>query len=420
VIVGGGFAGLACARALAGAPLDVTLVDRTNHHLFQPLLYQVATAALNPGDIAMPLRAILRRQENATVVMAEVVRIDVAKRQVVLADGTLPFDVLVVAAGAAHSWFGHDDWARHAPGLKTLADALAMRDRILRAFEQAERATDPARAREWLTFAVVGAGPTGVELAGALAEIGRESLAREFRSIDPAQARVVLVEAAPRVLSAFPPDLSERARRQLEGLGVEVRLGATVTAVDADGLTLRVAAAGDAAPASERLPARTVLWAAGVAASPLAQSLGAPLDRAGRVRVAPTLALPGARDLFVVGDLAAVECDGKPVPGNAPAAMQMGRHVARNVLRALAGAELLPFRYRDKGSLATIGRAAAVADLGRFHVSGAFAWLLWTVVHIFYLIGFRSRVLVLLQWAWLWLTKGRGVRLIGSDRPERR
>jgi NADH dehydrogenase len=420
VIVGGGFAGLACARALAGAALRITLVDRTNHHLFQPLLYQVATASLNPGDIAVPLRAVLRRQANAEVLLADVVRIDVAKRVVELADGVLHFDVAVVAAGATHSWFGHDDWAPFAPGLKTLTDALAMRDRILRAFEMGEREADRSRRRAWLTFAVVGAGATGVELAGALAEISRESLARDFRRIDPTQARVVLIEAGSRVLATFPADLSQRALAQLTRMGVEVRLGALVTGVDADGVTLtETGGAAAVTRAPVRLATRTVLWAAGVAASPLARSLGAPLDRAGRVRVEPTLALPGRTDLFVVGDLAAVECDGKPVPGNAPAAMQMGRHVAANVRRALAGAPLLPFRYRDKGSLATIGRAAAVAELGRLHASGAFAWFLWTIVHVFYLIGFRNRVLVLLQWAWLWLTKGRGVRLITDFTRER-
>jgi NADH dehydrogenase len=421
VIIGGGFGGLACARRLAGArapdgsPLGVTLVDRRNHHLFQPLLYQVATAALNPGDIAIPLRSILRGQANATVLLAEVERIDVAARTVHLADGSLAYDALVVAAGATHSWFGHGEWAPFAPGLKSLADALSMRERILRAWEAAEREGDPERRRAWLTFVIVGAGPTGVELAGAVAEIGRESLARDFRSVDASQARVVLVEAAPRVLSTFPPDLSERARRQLERIGVEVRAGALVTAVDAEGLTLAVAGSPP-----QRLAARTVLWAAGVAASPLARSLGAPLDRAGRVRVEPTLAVPGRSDLFVIGDLAALECDGRPVPGVAPAAMQMGRHAAVNVLRALRGEPLLPFRYRDKGSLATIGRAAAVAAIGRFHFSGLVAWLLWIAVHIFELIGFRNRLLVLVQWGWLWLTRGRGVRLITSEQPDRR
>ena len=419
VIVGGGFAGLACAQALARAPLRVTLLDRRNHHLFQPLLYQVATAALNPGDIAIPLRAILRRQANATVLLAEVQRIDPARRTVELAAGSLPvdalpFDALVLAAGATHSWFGHDEWAPFAPGLKTLADALTMRERILRAFEAAEREADPERRRAWLTFAVVGGGPTGVELAGAISEIGRESLARDFRNVDPAQARVVLIEAAPRILSAFSADLAERARRQLERIGVEVRLQALVTSIDAEGATLSVAGAPPL-----RLASRTVLWAAGVAASPLARSLGAPLDRAGRVRVEPTLAVPGRSDLFVVGDLAAIECDGRPVPGVAPAAMQMGRHAAANVLRTLRGEPLLPFRYRDRGSLATIGRAAAVAELGRLHLSGALAWLIWTIVHIYQLIGFRNRLLVMVQWAWLWLTRGRGVRLITSEPADR-
>lgn len=417
VIIGGGFGGLACARRLAGAPLRVTLVDRRNHHLFQPLLYQVATAALNPGDIAVPLRAVLRDQANATVLLAEVERIDVAARTVHLADGSLEYDALVVAAGATHSWFGHDDWAPFAPGLKTLADALSMRERILRAFESAERETDLARRGAGLTFVIVGGGPTGVELAGAIAEIGRESLARDFRSVDPKQARVVLIEAAPRVLATFPADLSERARRQLERIGVEVRVGTLVVAVDAEGVTL---AANPPGAPPVRLAARTAIWAAGVAASPLAKSLGAPLDRAGRVRVEPTLAIPGRSDVFVVGDLAAIESDGKPVPGVAPAAMQMGRHAATNVLRSLRGEPLLPFRYRDRGSLATIGRAAAVAELGRLHIGGPIAWLLWTMIHIWQLIGFRNRLLVMVQWAWLWLTRGRGVRLITNERAERR
>jgi len=413
VVVGGGFAGLACARGLAGAALRVTLVDRSNHHLFQPLLYQVATAALNPGDIAAPIRSILRGQGNVTVLLGDVRRVDLAGRRLELEDGALEFDALVLATGATHSYFGREDWAAHAPGLKTIGDALRIRGRILRAYERAEREEDDARRRAWLTFVVVGGGPTGVELAGALAEIGRETLARDFRRIDPRQARVVLLETAPRVLPGFVPGLSERARVQLERIGVEVRLGAAVTAVDAEGVAI-----GE--PAAARIDARTVLWAAGVKASPLARSLGAPLDRAGRVRVDPTLAVPGSPRVLVVGDLAAIESGGRPVPGVAPAAVQMGRHAAKNLRRLLVtGEPPLPFRYVDRGSLATIGRAAAVADLGRLRCSGPLAWLLWTAVHVFHLVGFRNRLLVMLQWAWLWLTRGRGVRLItieGTDR----
>ena len=406
VIVGGGFAGLACARRLARAPVRVTLVDRRNHHLFQPLLYQVATAALNPGDIAAPIRGILRGQANAEVVLGEVTAIDRERRKVVLADGELAWDFLVVATGANHAYFGHDEWARFAPGLKTVEDALDIRRRVLLAYERAEREDDPERRRAWLTFVVVGGGATGVELAGALAEIGRHSLVRDFRRIDSSQARIVLIEAAPRLLPPFVEMLAAKAKAQLERLGAEVRVATRVTSIDGDGVTLL------AGGQETRLAAKTVLWAAGVAASPLAKTLGVPLDRAGRVPVEPTLLVVGTRDLFVAGDLAALTVDGKPVPGVAPAAIQMGRAVAANIERALRGEALLPFRYHDKGSLATIGRAAAVADFGRFKVSGALAWLLWLAVHIYFLIGFRNRGLVLFQWAWSWVTGGRGARLI--------
>ena len=393
VIVGGGFAGLACARRLARAPVRVTLVDRRNHHLFQPLLYQVATAALNPGDIAAPIRGILRGQANADVVLGEVTAIDRERRKVVLADGELAWDFLVVATGANHAYFGHDEWARFAPGLKTVEDALEIRRRVLLAYERAEREDDPERRRAWLTFVVVGGGATGVELAGALAEIGRHSLVRDFRRIDSSQARIVLIEAAPRLLPPFVEMLAAKAKAQLERLGAEVRVATRVTSIDGDGVTLL------ADGQETRLAAKTVLWAAGVAASPLAKTLGVPLDRAGRVPVEPSLLVVGTRDLFVAGDLAAFAVDGKPVPGVAPAAIQMGRAVAANIERALRGEALLPFRYRDKGSLATIGRAAAVADFGRLKVSGALAWLLWLAVHIYFLIGFRNRALVLFQWA---------------------
>jgi NADH dehydrogenase len=411
VIVGGGFAGLACARRLARAPVRVTLVDRRNHHLFQPLLYQVATAALNPGDIAAPIRGLLRDQANAEVLLADVTAIVRERHRVVLRDGELAWDFLVLAAGANHSYFGHDEWARFAPGLKTIEDALEIRRRALVAYEHAERETDAERQRAWLTFVVVGGGATGVELAGALAEIGRHSLVRDFRRIDPSQARVVLVEAAPRLLPPFVAELAGKARAQLEKLGAEVRVATRVVSIDGDGVTL------EAAGKTERLAAKTVLWAAGIAASPLAKTLGVPLDRAGRVLVEPTLLVPGTRDLFVAGDLAAFVDSGRPVPGVAPAALQMGRHVAANVERALRGEPLLPFSYRDKGSLATIGRAAAVADFGRFKCSGVLAWLLWLTVHIYFLIGFRNRALVLFQWAWSWLTGGRGARLITAPEP---
>ena len=402
MILGGGFGGLYAARALRHAPVRVTLIDRRNHHLFQPLLYQVATAALNPSDIAHPIRRILRRQRNASVVLAEARAIDAAGRRVILADGEVSYDFLVVATGATHSYFGHDDWAASAPGLKTLEDALEIRRRVLLAFEAAERETDPVRRSALLTFVVVGGGPTGVELAGALGEIARHVLASDFRRIDPRDARVILLEAGPRILPAFTPDLSEKAVRQIARLGVEVRTGAAVTGIDRDGVAL-----GD-----RRIEARTVLWAAGVAASPLARSLGAPLDGAGRVLVNPDLTVPGAASVFVIGDLAALVRDGRPVPGVAPAAIQEGRHAAANILRSLRGRPLEPFRYHDKGSLATIGRAAGVADFGRIRLSGFPAWLAWLVVHIFFLIGFRNRFLVLFEWAWVYFTYDRGARLI--------
>jgi len=402
VIVGGGFAGLTAARALAERPVRVTLLDRRNHHVFQPLLYQVATAGLSATDIAAPLRRILRRQANVTVLLAEVLRVDPAARKVILADGEVDYDFLILATGATHSYFGHDEWARHAPGLKTLEDALLIRRRTLLAFELAERETDAERRGQLLTFVVIGGGPTGVELAGTLVEIAHHTLRREFRRIDPAEARVVLIEGLDRVLPTYPPDLSEKARRQLERLGAQVRTGARVTSVDADGVWL----------GTERLAARTVLWAAGVAASPVGRSLGAPLDRAGRVQVEADLSLPGHREVFVTGDLAALEQDGRPVPGVAPAAMQMGRHAARNILRVLRGEPRQPFRYVDKGSLATIGRRAAVAVFGRFKLWGFPAWAAWLGVHIFFLIGFRNRLVVMLEWALAYVTYQRNARLI--------
>jgi NADH dehydrogenase len=410
VILGGGFGGLAAARALAKAPVRVTLLDRRNHHLFQPLLYQVATAGLSPAEIAAPLRAILWKQKNAQVLLAEAVSVDTTGRRVVLADGEVPYDHLIVATGAGHSYFGHDDWERHAPGLKTIGDALEIRRRVLLAFEEAEREADAERRRRWLTFVVIGGGPTGVEMAGALAEIARHTLARDFRRIDPRSARVVLVEAGTRVLAAYPEDLSRKAALQLERLGVQVWTGAAVTAVDADGVQM----------GADRLAARTVVWAAGVQASALARSLGAPLDRAGRVKVEPDLSLPGHPEVYVVGDLAAVESGGALVPGVAPAAMQMGRHAAGNVRRRLAGRPSEAFRYVDKGSLATIGRSSAVALVAGAKLSGFVAWLAWLLIHIFFLIGFRNRLVVMFTWAWAYLTYQRSARLIVDEEEGRR
>ena len=385
VIVGGGFGGLYAARAFKGAPVHVTIVDRRNHHLFQPLLYQVATAALNPADIAAPIRSVFRGWPNVSVILAEAVKVDVAARKLLLSDGELAYDYLVLATGATHSYFGHDEWARLAPGLKSIEDALDIRRRVLLAYEMAEREPDLDRRQAWMTFVIIGGGPTGVELAGALAEISRQALSREFQHIDPTQARIILIESVPRVLPPYPEDLSAKARIQLDRLGVDVRAGVRVTSVDGEGVML----------GQERIVARTVIWAAGVAASPLARTLGAPLDRAGRVVVDATLAVPGRDDVFVIGDLAAVEQDGKPVPGVAPAAIQMGRYVARNILRTLAGQPRQLFRYRDKGSFATIGRGKAVGEtLGGLRLWGFPAWIAWLAIHIFFLIGFRSRVLV--------------------------
>jgi NADH:ubiquinone reductase (H+-translocating) len=407
VIVGGGFGGLTTARTLRRAPVRITLVDRYNHHVFQPLLYQVAAAALSAPEIAAPLRHILRRQRNATVLLAEASGVDLRKQRLLLRDGELPYDYLVLAAGATHSYFGHDEWALHAPGLKTLEDAIDIRRRVLLAFEEAERETDEARHREWLTFVVIGAGPTGVEMAGTLAEIARHTLKGEFRRIDPTQAQVILVEGTERVLPPYPPVLSEKARRQLEGLGVRVLTKSMVTGLDATGVWL----------GEERLAARTIVWAAGVAASPLGRSLGVPVDRAGRVKVAPDLSIPGHKEVFVIGDLALVEQDGRPVPGVAPAANQMGRQAALNILRALEGQPSTAFHYVDKGSLATIGRRAGVALLGPFKLSGALAWMAWLGVHILFLIGFRNRLVVMFDWALAYLTYQRHARLLLGPAP---
>jgi len=410
IIVGGGFAGLYAARGLRRADARITLVDRHNYHLFQPLLYQVAMAALNPSDIAVPIRSILRRQKNTNVILGDVQAIDVARRVVHLGgeDGDLSYDYLVLATGATHSYFGHPEWANDAPGLKSIDDALEIRRRVLTAFEEAERETDPVKQAAWLTFVVIGAGPTGVELAGALSEIARQTMLKDFRRINPASARVLLLEGRERVLPPYPPDLSAKAQKQLERLGVEVMTNAIVT-----GVTDR-----DVSVGNTRFATRTVLWGAGVQASPLARSLGVPLDRAGRVFVEPDLSIPGHREVFVLGDLAAVkQNDGTLVPGVAPAAIQEGQHMALNLSRLLDDEPTLRFRYNDKGSLATIGRAAAVAELGSVHFGGFVAWLAWLAIHIFFLIGFRNRFLVITQWAWAYLTYQRGARLItGTDR----
>ncbi len=408
VIIGAGFGGLYAARALRGARVAITLIDRRNHHLFQPLLYQVATGGLAPSNIAYPIRAVVSGQKNTRVLLAEVTAIDTAERRVLLRDGAVSYDVLIVATGATHSYFGHPEWEPLAPGLKTLEDALAMRRRILLAFEHAERETDPVRRASLLRFVIVGGGPTGVELAGAIAEIARRVLVQDFRAIDPRETEVVLVEAGPRLLATFPPDLSAKAQTALERLGVVVRTGAAVTAIQE----------GMVAIAGQPFAAATVLWAAGVTASPLAASLGVPLDRAGRVPVNADLSVPGHPEVFVIGDVAAaVDERGRPLPGVAPVALQQGRHVASNLCRRLQGKPARPFHYVDKGNLATIGRAAAVADIRGWHLSGLVAWLTWLVVHIFFLIGFRNRLVVALDWAWAYLRFERAARLIVGD-PE--
>ncbi len=413
VVLGGGFAGLNCVRRLARAPVDITLIDRRNFHLFQPLLYQVATASLSPGDIATPLRAVLRRQKNVRVWLAEVTGIDVEQRIVHIDDGDVAYDVLVVATGATHAYFGHPEWAEQAPGLKTVEDALEMRRRFLVAFEAAERSLDPAERRRLLTFVIVGAGPTGVELAGAMAEIARRVMPSDFRAIDTKTARVILLEGSERVLGAFAPVLSEKARAALVARGVEVRTRAMVTAIRP----------GCVMVGEERIEACNIFWAAGVQASPLGAALGAPVDRAGRVRVQPDLTIPGRPEVFVIGDLATLDQDGEPVPGVAPAAIQMGRYVARTIRREArrgagsgAAAARSAFRYFDKGILATIGRAAAVGEIGGLKLWGFIAWAGWSLIHVVYLIGFRNRLLVMIQWAWAWIRSSGGIRLITENR----
>ena len=409
VILGGGFAGLYAAKALKRAAVHVTVIDRSNHHLFQPLLYEVATAALSPADIASPIRKILARQRNATVFMGEAQRIDLANRVVHLSDGTLHYDYLVIATGATHSYFGHDEWEPFAPGLKTIDDALEIRRRFLLAFEAAEREADPAARRAKLTFVVVGGGPTGVEMAGTMSELARRSIPRDFRSIDTTTARVILLEAQERLLTAYPPKLSEHAKRDLEKLGVDVRLNSRVTGIDGDGVMI----------GSERIEAENVIWAAGVLASDLGKSLGVPLDRQGRVIVERDLSIPGYPNVFVAGDLAHVvdPKTGKDVPGIAPAAMQMGRYVARVIAARAADSSsaVKPFHYLDKGMLATIGRAKAVGIVFGISIAGLFAWLFWALIHIMFLIGFRNRLLVMLGWAWSYILFQRGARLITGE-----
>ncbi len=402
VIIGAGFGGLSAAKQLAQAPFDVTVVDRHNYHLFQPLLYQVATAGLSPGDIASPIRGILHRQRNAGVILAKVSGVDTARKEVIAEGRRIPFDYLIVATGAEHAYFGHD-WSSYAPGLKTIDDATYLRRRILLAFERAETEPDPDERRRLLNFVVVGGGPTGVEMAGAIAELAKRALASDFRSIDPRCARIILIEAGPRLLAPFDPALSEAARRSLEQLGVEVRLGTGVTDCDCSGVSL----------GRERLQTRTIVWAAGVKASPAAEWLGVAGDRAGRVMVQPDLSVPGHPDVFVIGDTAAAfGPDGKPLPGVAPVAKQQGWYVAR-LLRARTQGRALPaFRYRDLGSMATIGRKRAVAQLRTVKVSGFPAWLLWSLAHIYFLIGFRNRLAVAVNWGWSYITFQRGTRLI--------
>lgn len=417
VIVGGGFGGLYAAKGLGKDDrVSVTLIDRRNFHLFQPLLYQVATGALSPGEIAQPLRAILSRNRNTTVLLGEAVGLDPARRRVLLSDaGSIEYDTLVIATGARHAYFGHDEWEPFAPGLKTIENAIEIRRRILIAFEAAEREGNPLRRTEWMTFVVVGGGPTGVELAGALGEIANDTLRRDFRAIRPQDARIVLVEALDRILPTYPPGLSRSAARQLERLGVDVRMGTQVIGIDASSVTLKVGAG------EERVPARTVLWAAGVHASSfgrrVAEAVGVETDRAGRIEVGSDLTVPGHREIFVIGDLAiAKRRDDLPIPGVAPAAIQEGSYVAGAIRRRVRGEPDRRFRYRDKGDVATIGRLAGVADirwLGRFgRLSGFVAWAIWLGIHIFYLIGFANRVVVTVRWAWSFFTRGRSTRLI--------
>jgi NADH:ubiquinone reductase (H+-translocating) len=411
VILGGGFGGLSAARKLKNAPVDVTLIDRCNFHLFQPLLYQVATGSLSPANISGPLRQVLKHNKNTTVLLGEAIDIDPANHQVILSDGAIGYDTLIVATGSSHQYFGHDDWEKFAPGLKTVEDATEMRSRILLAFEAAERETDPEKLKEWMTFVIVGAGPTGAELAGALGEIANDTLKHDFRRINPGEAQIILVEGTDRVLPSYPPKLSEAARKMLERLKVTVRTGAMVTDVKAHAVTIKC---GDH---SEIIPTRTVLWAAGVLASPLglalAKRLGTKIDRAERVIVDPDMTIPGHPEIFVIGDLSSfTHQTGKPLPGVAQPAIQQGRYVAKVIERRLRGEKTPPFRYFDKGNLATIGRGAAVADLNFITLAGLPAWLVWIFIHLMYIVEFQNRLLVFMQWMWLYVTFDRAARLI--------
>lgn len=409
VIVGAGFGGLTTAKALAHASAHVTVIDRQNHHLFQPLLYWVATAGLSPADISSPIRSILHKQQHTEVMMAEVTGIDLEQQRVLMGEHSLPYDYLVLATGAYDNYFGHPEWEQYAPGLKSITDATAIRRKILLAFEAAEIESDPRKIQSLLTFVLVGAGPTGVEMSGAIAELAHKALASDFRHIDTKSARIILVEAAPRILGTFPPSLARKTKRKLERMGVEVRENSPVTQVDEHGVVID----------GEYIEAHNIIWSAGVSASPAGKWLGAETDRAGRVKVESDLSLPGHPNVFVIGDTATITQNGKPLPGVAPVAMQEGRYVASLIMQRIAGKEQhRPFHYLNKGNLATVGRSYALVDLGPLKMTGFFAWVMWLVVHIFYLIGFRNRVVALFQWAWTYLTYHRGARLITLERNQ--
>lgn len=409
VIVGGGFGGLTAARALRKTAVQITLIDRSNHHLFQPLLYQVATAGLSPANIAAPIRSVLKGQENTQVLMGEVIGVDVKNRIVQMRDRQIPYDYLIIATGSWHSYFGHDEWQKYAPGLKSIVDATKIRRRILLAFEAAEMEQDPEKRKRLLTFILVGAGPTGVEMSGSIAELAHQALKSDFRQIDPTSVRILLIEAGPRILASFPTQLAEKAHRKLVGLGVEIKTGARVKQVDSSGVEV----------GGQRIEAKTMIWCAGVVASPAGKWLQAEMDYAGRVKVGPDLSVSGHPEIFVIGDTACVIQDGKNLPGVAPVAMQEGRYVASVIQQNLRGASSYPaFYYFNKGNLATVGRSFAIANFGKIRLSGMFAWLAWVVVHIYYLIGFRNRIVVLMEWAWAYLTFQRGARLITLETPE--
>ena len=416
VILGGGFGGLSAALRLKRAPVDVTLIDRCNYHLFQPLLYQVATGSLSPANISSPLRTILKRHRNSRVLLAEAIGVDVANRRVILSDGAVEYDTLIVATGSSHQYFGHDDWDQYAPGLKTVEDATDMRRRILLAFETAERETDPGKLHALMTFVIVGGGPTGAELGGALAEIANDTLRRDFRNIDPSSARIILLEGGDRVLPAYPEKLSAAAKKMIERLGVTVRTGAMVIDVQKHSVTVREGSA------TETIPTRTILWAAGVLGSPLGRIIagetGAPVDKAGRVSVEPDCSVPGHPEIFIIGDLALfTHQTGKPLPGVAQPAIQQGHYVAGTIMRRLRGKQGKPFHYFDKGNLAVIGRGAAIADLNWLRISGFPAWLIWIFVHLLYIVEFQNRLLIFLQWGWFYFTFDRSARLITGKNP---